>query len=107
MTLMNDERPIMEVRQSPWNMSSVRDQRLRVFGDRIELVRPRIMGQARTTAIYLADIDYISVRQYLSVWFDLLIVPKNGAAIRLKPLGKSDAEHVEDLIKRQSKARLS
>ena len=107
MTSTNDDRPILEVRQSAWNMLSLRDQRLRVFSDRVELVRPRIMCQARTTAIHLADIDYISVRRYLSIWFDLLIVPENGAAIRLKPLGQSDAEHVEDLIKRQSKALLS
>ena len=35
------------------------------------------------------------------VWFDLVIVPKSGAAITLRPLAKSDAEHAEDLIKRQ------
>jgi hypothetical protein len=37
------------------------------------------------------------------VWFDLMIVPKSGAAIRLRPLARSDAEHAEDLIKRQLK----
>lgn len=98
---MSDERPILEVRQSALNMSSVRDQRLRIFGDRVEHVQPRVMGEARTTAISLADIDYISVKRYLLVWSDLLIVPKKGAAIRLRPLGPSDAEHAEDVIKRQ------
>jgi hypothetical protein len=34
-------------------------------------------------------------------WFDLVIVPKSGAAIRLRPLAQIDAEHAEDLIKRQ------
>ena len=97
---MNDERPILEVRQSAWQLSSVRDQRLRIFEDRVELVRPKFTGEARTTAIPLADIDYISVRRFLMVWFDLLIVLKGGAAIRLRPLAKSDAEHAEDLIKR-------
>jgi hypothetical protein len=58
---MNDERPILEVRQSAWNLSSLRDQRLRVFGDRVELVRPRVMGEARTTAISLSDISTTSL----------------------------------------------
>ena len=100
---MNDERPILEVRQSAWNMSSIRDQRLRIFEDRVELVHPRVLGEARTTVIVLADIDYISVKRYLLVWSDLLIVPKNGAAIRLRPLGESEAAHVETLIQRQAK----
>jgi hypothetical protein len=100
---MSTERPILEVKQSAWNMSSVRDRRLRIFGDRVELVQPRVMGEPRTTTISLADIDYISVKRYLLMWSDILIVPKDGAAIRLRPLGRSDAEHVEDLIKRQSK----
>jgi hypothetical protein len=100
-TSMNDERPILEVRQSAWQVSSVRDQRLRIFGDRVELVRPKVTSEARTTAIPLADIDYISVKRFLMVWFDLVIVPKSGAAIRLRPLAKSDAEHAEDLIKRR------
>jgi hypothetical protein len=100
---MNDEPPILEVRQSAWQLSSVRDQRLRIFGDRVELVRPKVMGEARTTAIPLADIDYISVKRYLLVWFDLMIVPKSGAAIRLRGLVQSDAEHAEELITRQLK----
>ena len=103
MTSMNDERPILEVRQSAWNMSSIRDQRLRIFGDRVEFVHPRVMSEARRIAIPLADIDFISVKRYLLVWSDLLIVAKNGAAIRLRPLVHSDAEHAEDVIKRQSK----
>jgi hypothetical protein len=98
---MNDERPILEIRQSAWQISSVRDQRLRIFRDRVELIRPKIASEARTTAIPFADIEYISVKRFLMVWFDLLIVPKRGAAIRLRPLAKSDAEHAEDLIKRQ------
>jgi hypothetical protein len=102
-TSMNDERPILEVRQSAWQLSSVRDQRLRIFEDRVELVRPKVTSEARTTAIPLADIDYISVKRYLLVWFDLVIVPKNGAAIRLRPLQQSDAEHAEELIKRELK----
>src|SRR5918996_1308367 len=102
-TSMNDERPILEVRQSAWNMSSVRDQRLRIFSDRVEFVHPRVMSQARRIAIPLTDIDFISVKRYLLVWSDLLIVAKNGAAIRLRPLVHSDAEHAEDVIKRQSK----
>jgi hypothetical protein len=104
-TSMSDERPILEVRQSAWQMSSLRDHRLRIFGDRVELVRPRVMGEARTTAISLSDIDYISTKDFLLVWSDLLIVPKNGAAIRLRPIGKGEAEHVETLIQRQSKKR--
>lgn len=100
---MNDEPPILEVRQSAWNISSVRDQRLRIFGDRVELVRPKVMSEARTTAILFADIDYVSVKPYLLLWSDLVIVPKSGAAIRLRPLVQSDAGHVEDLIKRQLK----
>jgi hypothetical protein len=100
-TSMSDEHPIWEVRQSAWQVSSVRDQRLRIFGDRVELVRPRVTSEARKTAIPLADIDYISMKRFLMVWFDLVIVPKSGAAIRLRPLAKSDAEHAEDLIKRQ------
>jgi hypothetical protein len=102
-TSMNDERPILEVRQSAWNMSSIRDQRLRIFGDRVEFVHPRVMSEARQIAIPLADIDFISVKRYLLVWSDLLIVSKNGAAVRLRPLVHSDAEHAEDVIKRQSK----
>ena len=98
---MNDEGPILEVRQSAWQLSSLRDQRLRIFGDRVELVRPRYTSEARTTVIPLADIDYISVKRFLVAWFDLMIVPKSGAAIRLRPLAQSDAEHAEDLIKRQ------
>ena len=100
---MDEERPILEVRQSAWNISSVRDQRLRVFGDRVELVRPKVMGEARTTVIPFADIDYVSVKPYMLVWSDLVIVPKSGAAIRLRPLIQSDAHHVEDLINRQLK----
>jgi hypothetical protein len=100
---MNDEPPILEVRQSAWNISSVRDQRLRIFGDRVELVRPKVMSEARTTAIPFADIDYVSVKPYLLVWSDLVIVPKSGSAIRLRPLVQSDAGHVEDLIKSQLK----
>lgn len=100
---MNEERPILEVRQSAWQVSSVRDQRLRIFGDRVELVRPKVTNEARTTAISLADIDYISVKRFLLVWFDLMIVPKSGAAIRLRPLQQSDAEHAEELINRQLK----
>jgi hypothetical protein len=103
---MNDERPILEVRQSAWQMSSLRDQRLRIFGDRVELVRPRVMGEARTTAISLSDIDYISTKDFLLVWSDLLIVPKKGAAIRLRPIGQSEAENVETLIQRHSKKKL-
>jgi hypothetical protein len=99
---MNDERPILEVRQSAWQVSSVRDQRLRIFGDRVELVRPKVTSEARS-AIPLADIDYISVKRFLLVWFDLVIVPKSGAAIRLRPLARSDAEHAEELITRQLK----
>jgi hypothetical protein len=98
---MNDESPILEVRQSAWQLSSVRDQRLRIFGDRVELVRPKVTSEARTTTIPLADIDYISVKPFLMVWFDLVIVPKSGAAIRLRPLARSDAEHAEELINRQ------
>jgi hypothetical protein len=97
---VKDERPILEVRQSAWQVSSVRDQRLRIFGDRVELVRPKITSEARTTAIPFAEVDYISVKRFLMVWFDLVIVPKSGTAIRLRPLAKSDAEHAEDLIKR-------
>jgi hypothetical protein len=97
---MNDERPILEIRQSAWQVSSVRDQRLRIFGDRVELVRPKVTSEAGTTAIPLADIDYISVKPFLMVWFDL-VVPKSGAAIRLRPLARSDAEHAEELINRQ------
>jgi hypothetical protein len=100
---MNDERPILEIRQSAWQLSSVRDQHLRIFGDRVELVRPKVTSEARTTAIPFADIDYISVKPFLMVWFDLVIVPKSGAAIRLRPLARSDAEHAEELIKRQLK----
>jgi hypothetical protein len=100
---MNDESPILEVRQSAWNTTSVRDQRLRIFGDRVELVHPKVISEAPRTTIALADIDYVSVRRYLWVWSDLLIVPKQGAAIRLRPLGHSDAEHAESLIKRQAK----
>jgi hypothetical protein len=98
---MNDESPILEIRQSAFNMSSVRDQRLRIFDDRVELVQPKIMSEARTTAIPFADIDYVSVKRYLLVFSDLLIVPRSGAAIRLRPLGQTDAEHAEHLIKRQ------
>jgi hypothetical protein len=98
---MNDERPILEVRQSAWNMSSIRDQRLRIFGDRVEFVHPKVMSEARRTTIPLAEIDFISVRRYLLVWSDLLIVPKNGPAIRLRPLVHSEAEHAEELIKCQ------
>lgn len=97
-----DEHPILEVRQSAWNMSSIRDQRLRVFEDRVELVRPRVLGEARSTVIRLSDIDYISVKRYLGVWSDLLVVPKHGAAIRLRPLSESEAAHIETLIQRQS-----
>ena len=99
---MSEERPILEVRQSAWNMSSVRDQRLRIFGDRVEFVHPKVISEARTITIALADIDYVSVRRYLWVWSDLLIVPKSGTAIRLRPLGHSDAEHAESVIKRQA-----
>jgi len=102
-TSMKPERPILEVRQSAWNTTSIRDQRLQIFGDRVELVHPKVIGDARTTTIALADIDYVSVKRYLLVWSDLLIVPKHGAAIRLRPLGHSDAEHAENLIKRQAK----
>lgn len=100
---MNDERPILEVRQSAWNVSSLRDQRLRIFRDRVELVRPRVMGGARTTAISLSDIDYIAVKDFLLVWSDLLIIPKNGPAIRLRPVGQGEAEKVETLIQRKLK----
>jgi hypothetical protein len=100
---MNDERPILEVRQSAWNMSSIRDQRLRIFGDRVEFVHPKVISEARRTTIPLAEIDFISVRRYLLVWSDLLIVPKNGAAIRLRPLVHSEAEHAEESIKSQLK----
>jgi hypothetical protein len=43
------------------------------------------------------------VKRYLLMWFDLVIVPRSGAAIRLRPLVQSDAEHAEDLINRQLK----
>ena len=99
---MNDE-PILEVRQSAWNLSSLRDQRLRVFGDRVELVRPRVIGEARTAAISLSDIDYFSVKDFLLVWSDILIVPTSGAAIRLRPIGQGEAEKVETLIQRKLK----
>jgi hypothetical protein len=102
-TPMNDERPILEVRQSAWNMSSIRDQRLRIFRDRVEFVHPKIMSEARRTTIPVAEIDFISVRRYLLVWSDLLIVPKHGAAIRLRPLVHSEAEHAEELIMSQVK----
>ena len=98
---MNDERPILEVRQSALNLSSVRDQRLRIYSDRVEFIHPKVMGEARTITIPLADIDYVSVKRYALVWSDLLIVPKSGTAIRLRPLGPTDAEHSENLIKRQ------
>jgi hypothetical protein len=65
-------------------VSSVRDQRLRIFGDRVELVRPKVTSEARTTAIPLADIDYVSVKRFLMVRFDLVIVPKSGAVIRIE-----------------------
>jgi hypothetical protein len=81
----------------------VRDQRLRIFADRVELVRPRVLGEAQLTVIPLTDIDYISVKPYMLMWSDLIIVPYSGAAIRLRPLGQSEAEHVETLIQRQSK----
>jgi hypothetical protein len=100
---MNDDHPILEVRQSAWNTTSIRDQRLRIFGDRVELVRPMVLSEPRTAVIPLGDIEYVSVRRYLLVWSDLLIVPKKGAAIRLRPLGHSDAEHAENLIERLSK----
>ena len=64
------------------------------------------MSEARTTAISLSDIDYISTKDFLLVWSDLLIVPKKGAAIRLRPIGQSEAENVETLIQRHSKKKL-
>ena len=70
---------------------------------RVELVRPKVISEARTTAMPFADIDYVSVKPYMLVWSDLVIVPKSGAAIRLRPLIQSDAHHVEDLINRQLK----
>jgi hypothetical protein len=98
---MNDERPILEVRQSAFNLSSIRDQRLRIYSDRVEFIHPKVMREARTITIPLADIDYVSVKRYALVWSDLVIVPKTGTAIRLRPLGPTDAEHAENLIKRQ------
>ena len=59
-----------------------------------------VVGGARTITIPLADIDYVSVKRYALVWADLVIVPKSGTAIRLRPLGPTDAEHAESLIKR-------
>jgi hypothetical protein len=61
---------------------------------------PAVAG-ARTITIPLADIDYVSVKRYALVWADLVIVPKSGTAIRLRPLGPTDAGHAESLIKRQ------
>jgi hypothetical protein len=58
------------------------------------------VGGARTITIPLADIDYVSVKRYALVWADLVIVPKTGTAIRLRPLGPTDAEHAESLIQR-------
>ncbi len=98
---MNNERPILEVRQTALNLSSVRDQRLRIYSDRVEFIHPKVIGEARTITIPIADIDYISVKRYALVWSDLVIVPKSGTAIRLRPLGPTDAEHAETLIKRQ------
>jgi hypothetical protein len=43
---MNDEHPILEIRQSAWNTTSVRDQRLRIFGDRVEFVHPKVVSEA-------------------------------------------------------------
>jgi hypothetical protein len=34
------------------------------------------MSEAGTTAILIADIDYISVKRHLLVWFDLIDRPK-------------------------------
>jgi hypothetical protein len=98
---MTDESPILEVRQSALNLSSVRDQRLRIYSDRVEFVHPKVISEARTITIPLADIDYVSVKPYVWVWADLVIVPKSGTAIRLRPLGPTDAEHAENLINRQ------
>src|SRR5918999_5791483 len=83
---MNDKPPILEVRQTALNLSSIRDQRLRIYEDRVEFVHPKVISQARTITIPLADIDYVSVKRYALVWADLVIVPKSGTAIRLRPL---------------------
>jgi hypothetical protein len=98
---MNEKPPILEVRQTALNLSSIRDQRLRIYDDRVEFVHPKVISEARTITISLADIDYVSVKRYAWVWADLMIVPKSGTAIRLRPLGPTDAEHAESLIKRQ------
>ena len=98
---VNGNPPILEVRQTALNLSSIRDQRLRIFEDRVEFIHPKVISQARTITIPLADIDYVSVKRYALVWADLVIVPKSGTAIRLRPLGPTDAEHAESLIKRQ------
>jgi hypothetical protein len=98
---MNEKPPILEVRQTALNLSSIRDQRLRIYDDRVEFLHPKVISQARTITIPLAAIDYVTVKRYALVWADLVIVPKSGTAIRLRPLGPSDAEHAESLIKRQ------
>jgi hypothetical protein len=98
---VNGNPPILEIRQTALNLSSMRDQRLRIYEDRVEFVHPKVISQARTITIPLADIDYVSVKRYALVWADLVIVPKSGTAIRLRPLGPTDAEHAESLIKRQ------
>jgi hypothetical protein len=85
---MDDERPILEVWQSAWNTTSVRDQRLRIFVDRVEFVHPGVMNEAQTITISLVDIEYVSVKRYLWVWSDLLIVPMHGAAIRCRARDK-------------------
>jgi hypothetical protein len=100
---MNEKPPILEVRQTALNLSSIRDQRLRIYDDRVVFVHPKVISEARTITIPLADIDYVSVKRYALVWADLVIVPKSGSAIRLRPLGPADAEHAESLIKRQLK----
>jgi hypothetical protein len=104
---MTDESPILEVRQSAFNLSSVRDQRLRIYSDRVEFVHPKVISEARKITIPLADIDYVSVKTYAVLWADLLIVPKSGTAIRLRPLAPPDAEHAENLINRQREKQQS
>ena len=101
---MNDERPILEVRQSAWNMSSTTRSATTDLRGPCRARSSTGLGRSSNHSHYsLADIDYISVKRYLQVWSDLLIVPKNGAAIRLRPLGESEAAHVETLIQRQAK----
>jgi len=94
---MGGTQPLLEISQSQWRgTGNLRDHRLRVWPERVELSRPKVLeGEVET--LPMADVRRVSVKRRQLLWSDLL-VEGGDRVLRIYPVNSTDAAHARDLI---------